>query len=91
VAYFVVTYDVRLRNHSYQPLYDQLNAWQAAHLQDSVWLLEMNATAAAIRDALMAHMHRDDTACVVQLAVGANWATRGARPEGTAWLQARFP
>jgi CRISPR/Cas system-associated endoribonuclease Cas2 len=38
VTLYVITYDVRAKNPAYQSLYDQLNEWGAAHLQDSVWL-----------------------------------------------------
>ena len=58
---FVVTYDVRAKNHDYNALYALLNSWSAAHLQDSVWLADMNGTAAQVRDAMMASMHKDDT------------------------------
>jgi hypothetical protein len=89
---FVLTYDVRTTNHQYQPLYDQLNAWSAAHLQDSVWLADLNGTAEAIRNAMMGHMHPKDTVCVIQLPQPAfDWATSCARETGTDWLAARCP
>jgi CRISPR/Cas system-associated endoribonuclease Cas2 len=40
----VITYDVRAKNHEYESLYEQLNEWGAAHLQNSVWLADMNGT-----------------------------------------------
>jgi hypothetical protein len=87
---FVLTYDVRATNHQYQPLYDQLNAWRAAHLQDSVWLADLNGTASAVRDAMKAHMHPNDTACVIQLPTPPfEWATSYAHQAGTDWLKAR--
>lgn len=89
---YVLTYDVRATNHDYTRLYALLNSWKAAHLQDSVWLADMTGAAAAVRNAMRTHMHPDDTVCIIQLpAAGANWATIHARPEGTAWLKARFP
>jgi CRISPR/Cas system-associated endoribonuclease Cas2 len=89
---YVLTYDVRAKNHDYTRLYELLNSWKAAHLQDSVWLADMNGGAEAVRDAMRAHMHPDDTVCVVQLpASGANWAAINARPDGVQWLKTHFP
>jgi CRISPR/Cas system-associated endoribonuclease Cas2 len=84
---YVITYDVRAKNHEYQSLYDQLNEWGAAHLQNSVWLADMNGTAAAVRDALQRHMHPDDTVCVIQMFPNSDWATRHARKTGIDWLK----
>jgi hypothetical protein len=91
MTFFVLTYDVRATHHDYSNLYALLNSWRAAHLQNSVWLAVMNGAATAVRDAMKAHMHPDDTVAVIQLATGATWATVHTRPEGTAWLKARFP
>lgn len=89
---FVLTYDVRATHHDYSRLYDQLNAWGAAHLQNSVWLADINGGASAIRDTMIGHMHRDDTVSVIQLPdTGANWAAINCRPEGVAWLKQRYP
>jgi CRISPR/Cas system-associated endoribonuclease Cas2 len=89
---FVLTYDVRATHHDYTNLYNLLASWRAAHLQNSVWLADMNGNAAAVRDAMKAHMHLDDTVAVIQMpSTGTDWATIHTRPEGTAWLKARFP
>jgi CRISPR/Cas system-associated endoribonuclease Cas2 len=89
---YVITYDVRSTNHDYDALYKQLKDWDAAHLQNSVWLADMNGTASAVRDVLKAHMHKDDTVCVVQLKDGTNsWATSHAKQPGVDWLKSRFP
>jgi CRISPR/Cas system-associated endoribonuclease Cas2 len=92
MSLFILTYDVRSRNHDYARLYEQLGKWRTAHLQNSVWLAELVQSAALIRDTMMSHMHKDDTACVVQLPTSAaSWATQNARPEGVQWLKAHFP
>jgi hypothetical protein len=90
---FVLTYDVRATNHDYTNLYSLLNSWRAAHLQNSVWLADMNGTAEAIRDAMRTHMHRDDTIGVIQLPASgtANWAAINCRPEGATWLKTHYP
>jgi CRISPR/Cas system-associated endoribonuclease Cas2 len=88
LALYVLTYDVRMKNHDYARLYELLRSWGAAHLQDSVWLADLNGGASAIRDAMKTHMHADDTACVIQIPSISNWATSHARQEGTDWLKA---
>lgn len=90
MSYYIITYDQRIAHRDYTPLYNQLNAWRAAHLQDSVWLADLSGGAAAIRDTLLGHMHKDDTVCVIQLAAPlAEWAVINARPTGLDWLKAR--
>jgi hypothetical protein len=92
VTQYVITYDLRkLPGHDYQPLYDKLNSWGAAHLQDSVWLADLNGTASVVRDAIMAHLHSDDTVCVIALPPSPNWATQKARKEGIDWLRQHSP
>jgi CRISPR/Cas system-associated endoribonuclease Cas2 len=85
---YIITYDVRSKSHNYQPLYDRLNEWGAAHLQNSVWLASLNGGPAEVREALMALLHRDDTVCVIQLTTGLGWSTQNARSTGTNWLMA---
>jgi CRISPR/Cas system-associated endoribonuclease Cas2 len=87
---YVIAYDVRAKNHEYQSLYDQLNEWGAAHLQNSVWLADLNGTAAAVRDSLRRHMHPDDTVCVIQIFSNSGWATWAARKTGTDWLKSHM-
>jgi CRISPR/Cas system-associated endoribonuclease Cas2 len=93
MALFVLTYDVRATHHDYTNLYALLNSWRAAHLQNSVWLADMaTGTAEAVREAMRAHMHTDDTVSVIQLAAtGTSWAAINVRAEGMNWLKARFP
>lgn len=92
MALWVLTYDQRATHHDYSNLYQLLNSWRAAHLQNSVWLADLNGNASAIRQSMVAHMHQDDTVSVIQLPPsGANWAAINCRPEGTNWLKARFP
>ena len=84
----ILTYDQRVTHHDYQPLYDLLNEWGAQHLQNSVWLADLNASnAAVVRDAMKATMHSDDTACVIELKSGSDWATSHARKGAAEWLR----
>jgi CRISPR/Cas system-associated endoribonuclease Cas2 len=91
MAYYVITYDIRDRpGHDYQPLYDQLASWNAAHLQNSVWLADLNGTAVQVRDTLRSHMHNDDTFCVLRVFHNSKWATWNARKTATDWLKAHM-
>ena len=87
MALYVLTYDVRMKNHDYTRLYEVLRSWGAAHQQDSVWLADLNGSAATIRDTMKSHMHPDDTACAIQVSSIPDWATSYARQEGTDWLK----
>ena len=88
MSLYVITYDIRARpNHDYQPLYDLLNSWRAGHLQNSVWLANLNGGAAGVRDALKRHMQADDTFCVIEIFPRSDWATMGARKTGIDWLR----
>jgi CRISPR/Cas system-associated endoribonuclease Cas2 len=86
MALYLISYDVRLKNHDYQSLYDTLNHWKAAHLQNSVWLVESSAAAQVVLQSLQQHVHSDDTICVIELKAGVGWETVHARPTGNAWL-----
>jgi hypothetical protein len=91
MSLFMITYDVRAKYHQYQALYDQLEKWSAAHLQDSVWLASLNGSAKEVRDSLKRHMHADDTACVIQIFPNSDWATDHARKTGSDWLHKYIP
>ena len=88
---FVLTYDVRASNHDYTRLYALLTGWNAAHLQNSVWLADLKGPASAIRDLMRTHMHTDDTLSVIQLAQAPDWATLSVRDTGSQWLKAHRP
>jgi CRISPR/Cas system-associated endoribonuclease Cas2 len=86
---YILTYDERAKHgRNYQPLYDLLTGWGAVHMQDSVWLANLNATnAAAVRNAMLVVMHPDDTVCVIQLTPGSGWATINEKPGAADWLR----
>lgn len=91
MALYVITYDVRAKNREdYQPLYDQLNGWEAAHLQDFVWLANLNELAKDVRDALKIHMRPDDTVCVIEIFKKSDWSTSHARKTGKNWLKSQM-
>lgn len=84
---YLISYDVRSKNHDYTRLYACLRQWNAAHLQNSVWLASLTGDAAVVRDVLANHLHNDDTICVVQIFSNSDWATKYAKPLGVSWLK----
>ena len=86
---YLLTYDERAKYHNYQPLYELLNSWGAQHLQNSVWVADLRGPASAVRDLMLTRMHKDDTACVIQIFNNSDWATWNARKTGVDWLTTR--
>jgi hypothetical protein len=57
VAVFIISYDLRKPDYDYQPLYDALDEIGAKHIQDSVWGVNTDDSAAIVFDYLWQHMH----------------------------------
>lgn len=57
MAVFLISYDLRKPDHDYQPLYDELDALNAKHVQDSVWGIRTDLNAKQVFEALWQHMH----------------------------------
>ena len=91
MALFMISYDYhKIRN--YQPLYDLLNRWNAARLLESLWLVELNAGAMAVRDAVKSVADADDAFAVIELEPSSGWATTaGVFTTGTDWLERHMP
>jgi hypothetical protein len=90
VSFYIITYDERQRTRDYQPLYDALDKLGAAHLQNSVWLLDRSTgTAESIHNHLKTAMHPDDTLCLIELPnrLG-DWCYTNVRKAGGDWLRA---
>jgi CRISPR/Cas system-associated endoribonuclease Cas2 len=90
---YLICYDVRSKNHDYKALYACLAQWNAAHLQNSVWLAELKGPCTVVRDILRGHMHADDTVAVVQLpsnGAPSDWATKHDRVTGVNWLRSHY-
>jgi hypothetical protein len=64
---FALAYDQRATHHDYSKLYQLLKSWNASPLLNSVWLVEINGEASAVRDRVRAHMHMGDAVAVIQL------------------------
>jgi hypothetical protein len=59
MAVFLISYDLRKPDYDYDPLYEELAALNAKHVQDSVWGVRTTKSAEAVFDALWAHMHNE--------------------------------
>ena len=53
----LITYDLRKPDYDYDPLYQELAAIEAVHIQDSVWAVRTDESPEAIYDQLWPHMH----------------------------------
>ncbi|MGC1305261.1 MAG: hypothetical protein WA840_23065 [Caulobacteraceae bacterium] len=87
MAFYIITYEIRSKEHDHTKLYEQLFNWRASHLQNSVWLATLDLPASEIRNTLIAQTHPEDTVCVVEIKPASNWATRNARPDGVQFLK----
>ncbi|MBB3020673.1 CRISPR/Cas system-associated endoribonuclease Cas2 [Microvirga lupini] len=84
---YLVSYDLR-EERNYDPLYECLAAWNASRLLKSVWLVKLDASAAAIRDHLNMLIDSDDGTAVIELKHGCQWACHKPEEDGVAWLRA---
>jgi hypothetical protein len=60
MAVFVVSYDLRKPGRDYQPLWNRLGEWKAVRGLQSLWFINWNTTAVAIRDDLAKHIDPND-------------------------------
>lgn len=86
MAHFVVSYDLH-KQRTYEPVWERLESWGAVRLLESLWLVSLNNTASDLRDSLKEVMDADDSAAVIELKTGSDWATRCALRPGTDWLK----
>lgn len=87
---FIISYDLR-KVRNYDPLWDQLRAWNAVRLLESLWLADLQGPAAAVRDHLRTIIDSDDGVAVISIGPAANWATINCQPPGVSWLGQHFP
>jgi CRISPR/Cas system-associated endoribonuclease Cas2 len=59
MAVFLISYDLRKSDYDYQPLYHALDEIGAKHIQDSVWGVRIDDSAAKVFDLLWQHMHNE--------------------------------
>ena len=83
MAIFSISYDLQ-RPQEYTGFYDTLEAYPHWHVMDSCWLIETEASAGDVRDALMPHISGGDSLFVSR--VSDDWA--GAGTQCGEWLNA---
>jgi hypothetical protein len=74
---YVISYDQH-RDKDYTPIWTALGQWGAQRILESVWLMQSNATAGQLRDALRAQT-RDEWATFNTQMAGAHWLTTFVR------------
>ena len=89
MAHYLISYDLR-KARNYQPVWNKLESWGAVRLLESLWVVSMNDTVGAIRQALQSVVDSDDGIAVLELKSGSNWATLNARQAGVDWLNANI-
>lgn len=88
MAVFVVSYDLMAPGKDYSLLYTRLAAWRAIHAINSVWFIDANTTAGALRDDLKGYVDGNDRLLVATLTGESAWTV--LMPGAAQWLQARF-
>lgn len=81
MALYLIEYDVRSKNHDYDPLYKELTQFNAVRVLKSLWCFRrLQTNVRNLRDHFKTFVHADDGLCVVEVDEAA-WATFNA--EGT--------
>jgi hypothetical protein len=84
MAIILVTYDLRAPNRNYQPVYDYMKRHVSCKALLSVYLLNTDKGARAIRDELTALIDSSDALFVVRLQ--RDWAGLRMLPGAADWL-----
>lgn len=75
MALFFLEYDIRSRNHDYDPLYKVLEEFNAVRVLKSLWCFNrVNTTASGLRDFFRKYVHSDDSLCVSEVTDWATWS-----------------
>ena len=70
----------------YQPVWDGLKEVGGKKLLESLWLIEVDDGASAVKDWVKMMIDGADSVAVVELQSEADWATYKALPDGNEWL-----
>lgn len=70
---FIVSYDLHQPQRFYEPLWKRLGEWKAQRVLQSVWIIEWDSTAVAIRDDLKNYIDSDDALMVCRLNGESAW------------------
>jgi CRISPR/Cas system-associated endoribonuclease Cas2 len=92
MSVYLLTYDLTKKKpeFDYQILWDELKRLDAVRIQESVWLLNVNNTAAELRDHFKSFTHDDDLLWVSGVYKD-RFAYTKVRTGTNAWLKANPP
>lgn len=65
--------------------------WHAAHIQNSLWLVELRGPAELVREFVLEALHPEAPVTVIELMRTAEWATNNAQDSGIEWLKIHIP
>ena len=88
MAQYIVSYDLRAPGRNYHSLHEMLKS-AGAPILESVWLIQSDMGAAAIRDKLKSVTDQNDGIMVVELESRADWATYNVSSAGANWLKTK--
>lgn len=88
MAQYIVSYDLRAPGRNYQSLYGMLKS-AGVRILESVWLIQSDMGAAAVRDKLKSVTDQNDGIMVVELEARADWATYNVSLDGSNWLKTK--
>lgn len=91
MSIYMVSYDLRAPGRDYAPLYDALRSVPCIRPLESVWVIEVNNVAGAVRDWLRGFVDLNDGLMVIEISANAGWASFGISKFSNDWLLARRP
>lgn len=86
---YAVSYDLH-NKRDYQPIWDGLKEVGGRKLLETLWLIDVDDGASAVKDWVKMLIDAGDSVAVVELQSEADWATYKALPGGNEWLHANL-
>jgi CRISPR-associated endonuclease Cas2 len=87
---YVVSYDQH-RDRDYTPVRTALKQLGAVSVLESVWLLDSDLTAAALRETLQTLTRNEDSLLIIQVFTNSSWAAFKAHAGSLDWLKKHIP
>jgi hypothetical protein len=87
MANYMISYDAPALT-DYQPFYEAISEHNAAHLLESVWVINTTSSAAEVRDWTSNLLGSAAKIAVIELNI--DWATRKVDKEATDWLKSNL-
>jgi len=82
----MISYDLR-KVRNYDGLIKALRTMKCISPLKSLWFGNLKGPTSEIRTILMEEMDADDGLVIVEMKLGADWATKQANENAVAWLQ----